>query len=66
MGTVYDEGIDLVLSIATGPITLAESIAHADTLVPIAGENAIRALLLGSKLRAEHESQEASAISSAA
>lgn len=66
LGTVYDEGIDLVLSIATGPITLAESIAHADTLVPIAGENAIRALLLGSKLRAEHESQEASAISSAA
>lgn len=66
LGTVYDEGIDLVLSIATGPITLAESIAHADTLVPIAGENAIRALLLGSRLRAERESQEASAISSAA
>lgn len=49
LGRVYDEGIDLVLSIATGPITLAESIARADTLVPIAGENAIRALLLGSK-----------------
>lgn len=47
LGDVYDAGIDLVLSIATGPITLAESIAHADVLVPIAGENAIRALLLG-------------------
>lgn len=47
LGDVYDAGIDLVLSIATGPITLAESIARADVLVPIAGENAIRALLLG-------------------
>lgn len=49
LGGVYDEGIDLVISIATGPITLEESIAHADTLVPIAGENAVRALLLGAK-----------------
>lgn len=49
LGAVYDEGIDLVLSIATGPITLAESIANAGTLVPIAGENAIRAFLLGTK-----------------
>ena len=48
LGSVYDEGIDLVIPIATGPITLAESIARADVLVPIAGENAIRALLLGS------------------
>lgn len=47
LGGVYEAGIDLVLSIATGPITLAESIARADVLVPIAGENAIRALLLG-------------------
>lgn len=47
LGDVYDAGIDLVLSIATGPITLAESIARADVLVPIAGENAMRALLLG-------------------
>ena len=47
LGDVYDAGIDLVLSIATGPITLAESIARADVLVSIAGENAIRALLLG-------------------
>ncbi len=47
LGRVYQEGIDLVLSIATGPITLEESIKRADVLVPIAGENAIRAFLLG-------------------
>lgn len=49
LGGVYDEGIDLVLSIATGPITLAESVEHADTLVPIAGENVVRTLLVGAK-----------------
>ena len=49
LGGVYDEGIDLVLSVAIGPITLAESIERASTLVPIAGENAVRALLMGAK-----------------
>ena len=47
LGSVYDEGIDLVLSIATGPITLQECMERADVLLPIAGENCVRAFLLG-------------------
>lgn len=47
LGSVYDEGIDLVLPIATGPITLKECMERADVLLPIAGETAIRALMLG-------------------
>lgn len=47
LGGVYDTGIGLVVPIATGPITLAESIERADELLPIAGESAVRALLLG-------------------
>lgn len=47
LGSVYDEGIDLVLSIATGPLTLKECMERVDVLLPIAGENAIRALMLG-------------------
>lgn len=47
LGDVYDEGVDLVLPIATGPLTLQESMDHADVLLPIAGETAARAYLLG-------------------
>ena len=47
LGSVYDEGIDLVLSIATGPITLKECMERVDALLPIAGESAVRALMLG-------------------
>ena len=47
LGTVYDEGIDLVLPIATGPLTLEQCMEQADVLLPIAGETATRALMLG-------------------
>lgn len=47
LGGVYEAGIDLVLSICTGPLTLEECMAQTDTLVPIAGEAAARAFLLG-------------------
>lgn len=47
LGDVYERGIDLVLPICTGPMTLAESMAHTEELLPLAGESAVRALLLG-------------------
>lgn len=46
LGSVYECGIDLVLPICTGPITLEESMRSAGRLLPLAGETAIRAFLL--------------------
>lgn len=47
LGGVYDEGIGLVIPTAVAPMTLEECIAGTDRLVPIAGESAARAFLLG-------------------
>lgn len=44
---IYDEGIDLVVPTVIAPMTLDECIADVDRLVPIAGESAMRAFLLG-------------------
>ncbi len=44
---IYDEGIDLVIPTAVAPMTLEECIAGTERLVPIAGESAMRAFLLG-------------------
>lgn len=49
LGEVYDRGIDMVLPIPTGPLTLAQCMSQTRTLLPIAGETAIRAYLLGRK-----------------
>lgn len=46
LGSVYERGIDLVLPIATGPLTLEECMEQTATLVPLAGETALRAYLL--------------------
>ncbi len=51
LGEVYDNGIDLVLPTALGPSTLQECMDGVNTLLPIAGESAMRAFLLGSKAR---------------
>ena len=47
LGGIYDAGIDLVIPCTTGPATLDECIARVSTSVPIAGESAIRAFLMG-------------------
>lgn len=57
LGGVYDEGIDLVIPIAIGPISLAESIERAETLIPLAGENAVRSVLLGARVCANRMSR---------
>ncbi|MCI7730111.1 glycerate kinase [Enorma burkinafasonensis] len=44
---IYDEGIGLVVPLALEPMSLAECIARTEELVPIAGETAMRAYLLG-------------------
>lgn len=51
LGEVYDNGVDLVLPTALGPSTLQECMEGVATLLPIAGESAMRAYLLGSKTR---------------
>lgn len=47
LGEVYDNGIGLVVPCTTGAMSLAECMAGVDRLVPIAGESAVRAYLLG-------------------
>lgn len=47
LGAVYERGIDVVLPICTGPMSLAESMSRTDELLPLAGESAVRAFLLG-------------------
>lgn len=49
LGEVYQNGIGMVLPLALGPITLEECMSQTATLVPIAGETATRAFLLGNK-----------------
>lgn len=51
LGGVYEAGIDLVIPLPLGPSTLEECMSGASTLLPIAGESAMRAYLLGSKTR---------------
>lgn len=51
LGSVYSQGIDLVIPTVTGPMTLQECIDRVDVSVPIAGESCIRAYLLGKALR---------------
>lgn len=45
-----EEGIDAVVSIAPGPLTLAEAMADAATLVADAAEQAVRLVLAGKRL----------------
>lgn len=52
LGTIYDEGIGLVLPTVTAPMTLTECVAHVATSIPLAGESALRAFLLGSHVDA--------------
>lgn len=47
VGSVYEEGIDLVIPAITEPCTLQECFAHVRQNVPLAAETAIRAFLLG-------------------
>ena len=44
---IYDEGIDLVIPLALEPMSLDACITRTESLVPIAGESAMRAFLLG-------------------
>lgn len=47
VGAVYEAGIDLVVPSLTEPCSLDECIARVNKSLPIAGETAIRAFLLG-------------------
>ena len=47
LGGVYDAGIDLVIPAVTAPATLAACIARVADSLPLAGESAMRAFLLG-------------------
>ena len=47
LGEVYQAGIDLVVPASIGPATLEECMTGVETLLPIAGETAVRAFLLG-------------------
>lgn len=47
LGEVYECGIDMVLPIPIGPLSLAQCMGRTETLLPIAGETAMRAYLLG-------------------
>lgn len=47
LGEVYRHGIDMVLPIPIGPMTLRECMDGVHALIPIAGETAMRAFLLG-------------------
>ena len=49
---VYEQGIDAVLSIAPGPITLSQSLAEADRLITDTAERAVRLFLCGPKKQA--------------
>ena len=44
---VFEQGIDAVLTIAPGPITLEESMKEAEKLVINAAENAMRLFMCG-------------------
>lgn len=48
LGGVYEAGVDLVIPVPIGPMTLEECMSGVSTLLPIAGESAMRAFLLGS------------------
>lgn len=47
LGGVYEAGIDLVMPCVTAPCSLSDCVARVQTSVPIAGESAVRAFLLG-------------------
>lgn len=47
LGEVYECGIDMVLPIPIGPLSLVQCMGRTETLLPIAGETAMRAYLLG-------------------
>lgn len=47
LGRVYEMGVDLVVPAVTAPATLGECIARTRVSLPIAGESAMRAFLLG-------------------
>lgn len=47
LGRVYEMGVDLVVPAVTAPATLGECIARTRLSIPIAGESAMRAFLLG-------------------
>lgn len=47
LGSVYSQGIDLVIPTVTAPMTLQECIDRVDVSVPLAGESSARAFLLG-------------------
>lgn len=47
LGTVYEAGIDLVIPAVTAPCSLPECLARTEVSLPIAGETAMRAYLLG-------------------
>lgn len=47
LGGVYKAGVDLVIPCLTSPCTLEECIARVGESVPIAGESAVRAFMLG-------------------
>lgn len=51
LGEVYESGIDLVIPTIIRPSTLEECMEDAATLLPIAGESAARAFLLGTRAR---------------
>ncbi len=53
LGGVYQAGIDLVVPAPIGPATLEECMAGVETLLPIAGETAARAFMLGRGVRAD-------------
>lgn len=47
LGAVYDKGVDLVLSTVNGAMSLEECFSRVSIDIPIAGETAARAFLLG-------------------
>lgn len=47
LGGVYGQGIGLVVPAVTAPCTLAEAFARTEQSLPLAGETAMRAFLLG-------------------
>ena len=52
LGDVYQAGIDLVVPAPIGPATLEACMTGVETLLPLAGETAMRAFLLGQGSRA--------------
>jgi glycerate kinase len=47
LGGVYGQGIGLVVPAVTAPCTLPEAFTRTETNLPLAGETAMRAFLLG-------------------